>query len=237
MELLRGDGAIVCVGHRGAARLAAENSLEAIEAAAAHGADLVELDVVRGRDGGLVLAHGPVVPDDAPSLDGGLALVAHLGLGVQVDVKLDGLAQGVVESLRRHDLVDRGFVSSFSASILRSFRAVERAFPRSLTYPEDRHGISQSRVLGSALRPTLALLRAALPLRLPRLLGAVDAAAATLNAAVVSPRAVAACHRLGVAVYVWTVNDPELAAVLAENGADGIITDDPRVIVRGTNPR
>jgi glycerophosphoryl diester phosphodiesterase len=237
MELLRGGGPVVCVGHRGAARLAAENSLEAIEAAAAHGADLVELDVVRARDGALVLAHGPSVPGDAPSLDDGLALVACLGVGVQMDVKLAGLAQGVVESLRRHDLVDRGFVSSFSASILRAFRAAEPAFPRSLTYPEDRHGISESRILGSALGPTLAVLRAALPSRLPRLLGAVGAAAATLNAAVASPRAIAACHRLGVAVYVWTVNDPELAAALAENGADGIITDDPRVIVRRTNPR
>jgi glycerophosphoryl diester phosphodiesterase len=177
------------------------------------------------------------VPADAPRLDDGLALVARLGIGVQLDVKLDGLAEGVVESLRRRDLVDRGFVSSFSAPILRSFRAAEPAFARSLTYPEDRHGISQSRVLASALRPTLALLRAALPLRLPRLLRAVDAAAATLNAAVASRRAVVACHDLGVAVYVWTVNDPELAAALAENGADGIITDDPRVIARGTNPR
>jgi glycerophosphoryl diester phosphodiesterase len=75
MELLRGGGPVVCVGHRGAARLAAENSLEAIEAAAAPGADLVELDVGRARDGGLVLAHGPSVPGDAPSLDDGLALV------------------------------------------------------------------------------------------------------------------------------------------------------------------
>jgi glycerophosphoryl diester phosphodiesterase len=237
MELLRGDGPVICVGHRGAARLAAENSLEAIEAAAAHGADLVELDVVRGTDAALVLAHGPVVPAGAPSLDDGLALVARLGIGVQMDVKLDGLAQGVVESLRRHGLVDRGFVSSYSASILRSFQLLEPAFPRSLTYPEDRHGISESRVLRSTLRPTLALLRASLPSRLPRLLRAVDAAAATLNAAVVSPRAIAACHRLGVAVYAWTVNDAELAAALAENGADGIITDDPRVIARGTNPR
>lgn len=237
MELLRGDGPVVCVGHRGAARLGRENSLEAIEAAVAHGADLVELDVLRARDGSLVLAHGPVVSDDAPRLDDGLALAARLGTGVQMDVKVEGLAEGVAEALRRHDLVDRSFVSSFSAPILRAFTAAEPALPRSLTYPEDRHGVSDSRLLAPGVRLAVAGLRAALPSRLPGLLRAVDARAATLNAAVVSPRVVAACHRMGVAVFVWTVNDPELAAALAENGADGIITDDPRVISRGTNPR
>jgi glycerophosphoryl diester phosphodiesterase len=69
------------------------------------------------------------------------------------------------------------------------------------------------------------------------LLAAVEARAATLNVAVASPRAVEACHRLGVAVYVWTVNEPELAASLVEMGADGIITDDPRILPRGIDSR
>ena len=66
MELLRGERDVVRVGHRGAAALAPENSLEAIEAAAAHGVDVVELDVARGGDGDLVLAHGPSSRPDAP---------------------------------------------------------------------------------------------------------------------------------------------------------------------------
>ena len=52
MRLLRGDGGLLVVGHRGAAALAPENSLAAIEAAAAHGADIVELDVLRAAHGG-----------------------------------------------------------------------------------------------------------------------------------------------------------------------------------------
>jgi glycerophosphoryl diester phosphodiesterase len=233
MELLRGGGPAACVGHRGAALLAPENSLAAVEAAAEHAADLVELDVVRRSDGALVLAHGPGVPGDAPLLDDGLALAASLGLGVQMDVKVQGLAEGVVDALRRHELVARAFVSSYSVPILRAFEAVEPELPRSLTYPEDRHGVSGRRSLAPAVRPALACLRAALPLRLPGLLRAAGARAATLNAAVVSPRAVAACHRLGAAVFVWTVNDPEVAATLVENGVDGIITDDPRILPRG----
>ena len=41
LELLRGERDVVRVGHRGAAALARENSLAAVEAAAAAGVDAV----------------------------------------------------------------------------------------------------------------------------------------------------------------------------------------------------
>lgn len=223
------------IGHRGAAALAAENSLAAIEAAAAAGADAVELDVLRRADGELVLAHGPAVPEGAPPLGDGLALAASLGLGVQLDVKARGLEAALVEALQAHDLVGRSFVSSCSAAVLRALAAAEPALPRALTYPEDRLGVSGRRLLRPAIRPGLVALRAVLPLRLPRWLRAVDAHAATLNWAVVTPAVVAACHSVGASVYVWTVNEPALARTLVESGIDGIITDDPRILVRGTS--
>ena len=233
MELLRGDRDVVRIGHRGAAALAPENSLAAIEAAAAHGVDAVELDVVRGAGGRLVLAHGPAAPPDAPPLGEGLALAARLGVAVQLDVKRAGVEEGVVDALRHHGLLDRSFVSSFSLRTLRAFAALEAGLPRSLTYPEDRLGITGRRALGPAVRPGLAVMRALLPARLPRFLHAAGASAVTLNWAVVTPRATEVCHRAGVAVYVWTVNDPALAKTLVDSGIDGIITDDPRLLFRG----
>ncbi len=229
MELLRGADGVVRVGHRGAAALAPENTLAAIEAAAACGADAVELDVVHG----LLVAHGPEVPPEAPRLGDALALVASLGLAVQLDVKLRGLERSIVELLRRHELVDRSFVSSFSLRILNAFAAAEPRLPRAFTYPEDRLGVTGRPVLGAAARPALAALRALLPRRLPRWLRAAGASAATLNSAVVTPAAIDVCHRLGVAVYAWTVNEPALAIILVESGIDGIISDDPRIIPRG----
>jgi glycerophosphoryl diester phosphodiesterase len=226
MELLRGARGVVRVGHRGAAALAPENSLAAIEAAAACGVDAVELDVLRG----LVVAHGPDVAAGAPLLDEALELVAALELAVQVDVKVRGLETGVVEALRRHALIDRCFVSSFSLPILAAFAAVEPRLPRAFTYPEDRLGLTGSRVLGPATRPALAALRALLPRRLPRWLRAAGASAATLNWAVVTPEVIEVCHRRRVAVYAWTVNEPALANTLVESGIDGIISDDPRII-------
>src|SRR5439155_16498822 len=66
IDLHRGARPLV-IGHRGAAALAPENSLESVEAAVRAGVDGVELDVLRTRDGRLVLAHGPGVPPDAPT--------------------------------------------------------------------------------------------------------------------------------------------------------------------------
>jgi glycerophosphoryl diester phosphodiesterase len=235
MQLLRGDRDVVRVGHRGAAALAPENTLAAIEAAAREGVDAVELDVLRRADGELVIAHGPELPPEAPPLDDALALAERLGLAVQLDVKLPGLEDGCVRALREHGLVGRAFVSSYSAPILRAFAALEPDLPRSLTYPEDRRGVTGSRLLRPAVLPALTALRTVLPLRLPRWLRAVDARAATLNWAVVTPAVVAACHAAGAAVYVWTVNERALVRALVESDVDGIITDDPRLLARGTS--
>lgn len=230
---LRRDGRPWLIGHRGAAALAPENTLAAIEAGARAGVDGVELDVLRGRDGALVLAHGPALPPDAPPLADGLALAAELGLVVQLDVKLRGLEADVVGALRAAGLLERSFVSSFSLPSLAGFAALCPELPRSFTYPEDRLGVSGSALLRPLLRPGLATMRTLLPRRLPRWLASVRAAAATLNWAVVTPAAVEACHRRGVAVYAWTVNDRDVANSLVETGIDAIITDDPRIAPGG----
>jgi len=52
---------VLIIGHRGAAGLAPENTLPAFAAGLQHGADLLELDVRRTRDGVLVLMHDETV--------------------------------------------------------------------------------------------------------------------------------------------------------------------------------
>jgi glycerophosphoryl diester phosphodiesterase len=54
---------------------------------------------------------------------------------------------------------------------------------------------------------------------------------------VVSPRFVRAAHRAGLAVQVWTVNDPADAARLLDWGVDALITDRPDVLVPLCRPR
>jgi glycerophosphoryl diester phosphodiesterase len=233
MELLRGDGPVVKVGHRGAPALARENTLESIAAAADHGVDAVELDVIARLDGTVVLAHSPDAGDgaDVPTLDEALAFVADRRLGVQIDLKGVGHERAIVDAVRRHGLLDRSFASTASVASLLALRAAEPKLRRALTYPEDRYGLTAHRALRPAVRPTLAGLQRLLPPRLPRWLRRVGASAATLNWTVVSRAAIRRCHALGVAVFVWTVDDRVLAERLSQLGADGIITNDPRIFV------
>ena len=230
---LRRSGRPLLIGHRGAAALARENTLAAIEAAARAGVDGVELDVLADDAGRVLIAHGPEIPPDAPTLAAGLELAAELGLFVQIDVKTRGVEEGVVADLRAAGLDENGFVSSFSLPSLARFAELAPGLPRALTYPEDRYGVSGSPLLQPLVGPGLAAMRWALPRRLPRWLRAAGAAGATLNWAVVTPQAVEVCHGLGVAVLAWTVNDAGLAKTLVESGIDAIITDDPRIAPGG----
>jgi glycerophosphoryl diester phosphodiesterase len=50
-----------------------------------------------------------------------------------------------------------------------------------------------------------------------------------LHHSVATPAAIERAHEVGAAVYVWTVDDSRRAAELARAGADGIITNDPRI--------
>jgi glycerophosphoryl diester phosphodiesterase len=233
VQLLRGTEPFVRVGHRGAPLAAHENTLASIEAAAALGVDVVELDVIALGDGTLVLGHSLAEKHaNAPRLDEALSLVDELDLGVQLDVKLPGYEARLAAAVLRHDLLERCFASSTSLRTLRALREAEPDLARSLTYPDDRFGLTNRRLVRPFTAPGLAGLRHMLPLRLPRWLRNVGAVAATLNWKVVSAPVLERCHSLGIAVYVWTVNDAELVASLDSLGADGIISDDPRLFAR-----
>jgi len=215
------------VGHRGAAALAPENTIESFEAAIALGVDAIELDVVSPDGRALAVAHD--AGGDAPALDEALEFVAAHDVSVQVDLKAAGHERAVAEAIGRYRLVDRAVVSSFRPQSLRRIAEVEPRLARALTYPEDRFGISRRRPFALALRGGLVAARRLLPRRVASMLERADATAATLHHAVITPAALDACHARGFAVWAWTVNDAAVAATLEAWGVDAIITDDPRI--------
>src|SRR6266511_1483757 len=224
IALRRPAGEFARVGHRGASALAPENTLEAFELAVELGCDMLEFDVLDLVDGTLVLVHelrrsaqrGSLdalreLTPKLPTLDETLAFCVERlpGVGLQVDLKRRSLERGVVDALRRHDMLERSWVSTFDALSLRRLAELEPTLPRSYTLPRDRFGISKRGPLAPLVRGVLASVGASLPRRLPALL--------------------ARAHELDAAVYVWTVDDPRLVERLVRAGADGIITNDPRV--------
>jgi glycerophosphoryl diester phosphodiesterase len=238
IELRRPAGRYARVGHRGASALAPENTLEAFALAVELGCDMLEFDVLDAADGSLVVAHDPrrSLAPGVVSLDVALAFfVERLPSTVlQVDLKRRGLEAAVVDALRRHGVYARSWVSSFDAGSLRRLADIAPDLPRSYTLPRDRLGISKRRPFAPVVRGALASLGASLPRRLPALLARSKAHAVTLHHSVASGAAIARAHELEAAVYVWTVDDPTRAGSLVRAGADGIITNDPRVFSRLT---
>jgi glycerophosphoryl diester phosphodiesterase len=254
IQLRRPAGAFAKVGHRGASALAPENTLPALALAVELGCDMLEFDVLDLVDGTLVLAHSHklrevthgaargrvrsrsldslrLVAPNLPTLDDALAYCAAElpGIGLQLDLKRGGIEPAVVEAVRRHGLLERTWVSGVDQHALRAVAELEPALPRSYTLPRDRLGVSKRGPLAPLVRGGRAAVGASLARRLPELLRRARADAATLHYSVASPAAIARAHEFGAAVYVWTVDDPALAQRLVDAGADGIITNDPRI--------
>jgi glycerophosphoryl diester phosphodiesterase len=254
IELRRPPGQFARVGHRGASALAPENTLPALELAVELGCDMLEFDVLDLVDGTLVLAHSGdlhevshgaargsvrrhglaglrIVAPGLPTLDEALAFCAERlpGIGLQLDLKRRGIEAAVVDALRRHEVLDRSWVSTFDAKALRRFAELEPGLPRSYTLPRDRFGIAKRGPLAPVVRGVLGSIGASLPRRLPMLLARGGAGAATLHYSIASKAAIERAHELDASVYVWTVDDPRLAERLVRDGADGIITNDPRI--------
>jgi glycerophosphoryl diester phosphodiesterase len=227
----RADGRPLVVGHRGAAALARENSLEAVEAALRLGVDLVELDVVARADGSLAVAHDAHAAAAAPSLDEALELLASSAAGLLLDLKAPGIEEAAAGALRRHGFLERTLACSLSAEALRRCAAAEPRLARSLSYPDDRLRLAPRAALEPVVRGGLVTLRATMPLRAPRWARAHGLDALTLQWLLITPRLVERCHAAGVAVLAWTLQSREAANRLSSMGVDAMIADDPRILM------
>jgi glycerophosphoryl diester phosphodiesterase len=256
IDLARRGGRPLVVGHRGAPRLAPENTIRAFEAAVALGVDLVELDVLALHQGPLVVAHSDRLEEithgaatgrigsrsldelralapELPTFDDVLAWFAGEapGTGLHVDLKLRARLDELVRAIRAHGLTERTVISSAYTDTLRE---VARAAPEirvGLTYPEDRLELSRRPVLRPVVRLSLAALRATAPVRLSRLLERAGASALMLHHTLVAPSSVAGAHAVGVPVLAWTVDEPGDVLRVVEAGVDGVITNDPKMLL------
>jgi glycerophosphoryl diester phosphodiesterase len=231
VRILRGEGPPIKIGHRGAAALAPENTLEALRAGIAERCEYVEFDVLSDGGGELVLAHSRhEVPETRATFDEALELLAGAGVGAHVDLKERGLEERIAEALRRHALLDRSLVSSLDWSALRDLRRHEPLVRVGLSYPEDRYGLAGRRTFTPLLAAGLTAMKWALPRLVGRWLDRASASAAVVHRQLVTPTLIRTCHSRSTALWAWTVNDEAEAARLAEWGADAIITDDPRTV-------
>jgi glycerophosphoryl diester phosphodiesterase len=205
------------LGHRGV-RIGggpAENTLDAFDAALEAGCDGFEFDVRLSFDGVPVICHDaqhaglPVAKTrievlNLPTLDQILAKYSRRAF-LDIELKVAGIEEKTLDLISRHAF-PRGFVvSSFLPAVLRDLRARNSEIP--LGFICDRADM-------------LPLWR-----ELP-------CSRVIPHYSLVNPQLVTEIQREGTQVDTWTVNDSGQMLLYAGWGVDGIISDDPRLLVR-----
>jgi glycerophosphoryl diester phosphodiesterase len=223
------------VGHKGADLIAPGNTLASFDAALACGVDMIEFDVLPERGSHrLILAHDyrAAARGTPPALEEGLAHFAtdaYGGVELDVDLKLPGYEERVVDALRSFGLVERSLVSSQYRESLALIRRVEPRLRLGWSVPRVRKDYTGSRLTLLPAHAALAVYRLALPGRAAAALraGAIDAVMAHWR--LVTPRLVRTVRRGGGDVYVWTVDEADEIRRFEDLGVTGVITNDPRL--------
>ena len=221
----------IAFAHRGGNTVAPENTLAAFEHAVSLGYRYLETDVHLTTDGVLVAFHDADLKRtcgiDARIGDMSAADVSTARVDAEYEIPLmselfelfpdarfniDAKSDDAVEPLTRlvteHAALDRVCLASFS---LRSLRRMRAALGGRLITNMAPTEVAALRVVG---RPIGRSTRCA---QVPTSRGPIR---------VVDERFVAAAHRCGSPVHVWTINDRDEMTRLLDLGVDGIMTDD-----------
>lgn len=228
----------IAFAHRGGAGDHPENTLPAFEAAVAMGYRYLETDVHATADGRLAAfhdAHLDRVTDrtgaiaDLPwsevsrAVVGGTAGIPSLDdlfeafpeARINIDPKDDRAVDPLVDTVRRHDALDRVCVGAFSDRRIEAVRA----------------GLGPGLCVGAGPLSVARMRLAAwgVPVGAPSI-DALQVPPSSGPVALVTEALIARAHRDGIAVHVWTIDDAVEMRRLLDLGVDGIMTDRPAVL-------
>lgn len=245
------------VAHRGGSLLAPENTFVAFDRAVALGADAIETDVRRTRDGVVVVFHDETTERitgargtieartlaEVHSLDAAFHFTADRGARFPhraSGVRIPSLAETFARYPTMRFSIDAKSrdpaLADALAGTIRGARAEDRVCIGSF---HDDQAERLGRLLPSACRflprRAAACHVIAAHARLPGVLcpGGYDVAALPPRRGpvpVVTARTIAHFHRLGMPVHVWTIDEERQMTALLALGVDGIITDRPDLL-------
>ncbi len=220
----RHAGGVLRTAHRGAPRLAPDNTLEAIQAAASFPVDFIEVDVHRTRDGQLLLWHDAhlVTPEGAHEIaaltvaearalglpDGTLATlpeaieVARGRTGLMIDLKAPDLHEPIIAALKGANYFDALVCGDYDDTLARVKAALL--------------DVAASRTPDAAYHRDLPARLAAQP----------HLDALTVYWRTVGSDLMAAARAAGVLVLAWTVDHRHIADHVLSAGAHGITSND-----------
>ena len=233
------------VGHKGADLIAPGNTIESFHAAVAAGVDTVELDVLWLRDAHLpleqrsplVVAHDWEDAERRTPLTLGEALDAFLEppldeVEIDLDVKLPGREEELVEAVRERDLVGRAMISTMEMHTLKRVLELEPKLRRGWTYPKVTRDWTSRPWAKPALWVALRSMRYQLPGLAADKLPKFGVAAMWVYHPLVSPRLARICELAGVELIAWTVDEEARMRELVAQGVHGLVSNDPRLFHR-----
>ena len=243
-------------GHRGAAGVAPENTLPSFALATALGATYLELDVHATSDGEIVVLHDPLLDRttngegpvrDRPwrevaALDAGWhfthdgrsfpyrgqgvrvprlaeVIAAHPELPLNIEIKQGdpAVVDATLDVLRRGNALERTLLAAEHDDIMAASRAA----------------VGDAVATGMSVGDVMAFMdrwmrddwagytAPGAALQVPPAHGEVE---------IVTAASVAAAHRAGLEVHVWTINDAAEVYRLLDLGVDGVMSDLPGLV-------
>ena len=247
---------VAVIGHRGSGAMAPENTLAAIRLALRQGADYIENDIMRTKDGRLVITHDlslarttdveQVFPDRTSYqvADYTLAEIKQLDAGSWFGAEFAG--QRILTLREWVEAVGSSAGMLLEAKDPWAFPGIETDIDKELrSIPTFVQALRKGRVIMQAgdepwlraynqLAPDVpvALLYYTRPtdeqlVSASTWLDAVNPALGNIDQAIVDRT-----HQLGLKTYVWTVNHGSDMNRGIDWGVDGIITDYPGVLVQ-----
>lgn len=232
------------VGHKGADAIQPGNTLPSFEAAVAVGVDVVEIDALWTRDGHPHLAANQRMPlvvahdwHDAAARTP-LTLTECLDafleppldrVEIDLDIKLPGREEEIVEAVRERDLLGRAMVSTMELSTLDRIAELEPGLRRGWTYPKVTRDWAAKRWARAPMLGALAWMRQRLPGLAARELPRLGVEAMWVYHPLATPRLVRIAKLAGVELIAWTVDDLSRMKRLAAMGVTGLCSNDPRL--------
>lgn len=219
---------MLIIGHRGAAGLAPENTLEALRAGMKAGADILEFDVRITKDGVPILSHDfhtwrthhnlsiisyhtlaeleERLPKDSVTT---LETVLNKFLGrILLNIEVKGRGSGRIVGnflknyITKQSQWDAFFVSSFSGKELGALRSISK-------------------------EANLAILQHVNPFAFVAYHKRLNLSAVGFHRLYINPLALEIAKKLGLFTYAYTVNRKDAAKRLGIQGVDSIVTDYP----------
>ena len=228
----------ITYAHRGASEYRPENTISAFDLGIEMGANGIECDIQRTKDGVLVIFHDDTLKrvtgeagsikdytyaelqkfsvkhgelsDKIPTLEEFLSRYADKNISFAIELKVDGIERDVTNMIFKYGIEKKCTVTAFEFQRLKSIKAIA---------PNLRTGYLAREINDELIDELIEM-------------GADELCP---NANDVTAERVTAWHRLGFNVRAWGVSDETLMKAVYDAGADGMTVNFPDLLIKYVN--